>query len=73
MGCRRLRLVGHSMPMDRIGVLLVSGVSYAFFVRMLWYGRLSFPQLVALADFSQVNPLRFCKRWLALECLLSSM
>ena len=43
------------------------------FVRMLWYGRLSFPQFVALVDFSLVDSLRFCKRRLALERLLSSM
>jgi len=39
----------------------------------LWYGRLSFPQLVARVDFSQANSLLFCKRRLALERLVSSM
>ena len=44
-----------------------------FYVRMLWYGRLSFPQLVARVDCSQANSLLFCKRRLALERLVSSM
>ena len=44
-----------------------------FYVRMLWHGRLSFPQLVARVDFSQANSLLCCKRRLALERLVSSM
>ena len=44
-----------------------------FYVRMLWCGRLSFPQLVARVDFSHANSLHFCKRRLALERLVSSM
>ena len=67
VGCRRLRLVGHSMPVDRIGVLLVSSVSSAFLFVCCGMAVCHFHSLLPLPTFHKSIRFAFASAGLLLS------